>query len=74
MRKILLSVVLAIGFTSAGGSAPFAMQKTGMLPTATTVQPVVCFGIRRDYRNFNQCWRINARARGAARYCSRICG
>jgi hypothetical protein len=72
MRKVLLAAVLAAGLASA--SSAVAMPRTHEPPHALVAQHAACFGVRRDYRNFNQCWRINARARGAARYCNRICG
>ncbi len=74
MRRVLLCVGLLAGFAGTAVGAPAAIPKGASQAASAAVQPVFCFGFRRDYRNFNHCWHINApRFRGAARYCSRIC-
>lgn len=75
MRKTLLCAAFAMAFAAIGGQAQSAMQKTDRPSVATVVEPVVCVGDRRDYRDYRHCWRVNSRKGSVwpARYCSRIC-
>src|SRR5262245_9620823 len=74
MLKALLSVGLLAGFVGTALAAPTVVSQGAVSGVSALAQPIYCFGYRRDYRNFNQCWHLNARrSRGAARYCSRIC-
>ena len=79
MGKNMLCAALAVAFLGMGLSvAPSAMQRPDRPAIDRAVQPVVCVGDRRNYRDFNQCWQVNSRRvpsrRYIANYCSRICG
>ncbi len=74
MRKSLLCAAFATAFLGVGTAAHSAMQKSDRPSIASLTQPVLCVGNRRNYRNFNHCWRINGRLHPRnANYCSRIC-
>lgn len=75
MREGLLCAALAAALLGGGGAAPSAMPKFAKPSVESPVQPVVCVGNRRNYRNFNHCWRVNSRRniRWAQNYCGRIC-
>ena len=77
MRRTLLCTALAMALVAFGGPAQSAMPKIDGPSVSTLVEAVVCVGDRRDYRDFNHCWRVNnrrVRTSAAVRYCSRICG
>jgi hypothetical protein len=71
MRKGLLCAALASAFLVMGTAVQSAMPKLDRPVVDKLVEPVVCVGNRRTYRNFNHCWRVNKR--NSAGYCSRIC-
>lgn len=73
MRKGLLCVALASAFLGMGSIAQSAMPKLDRPAVDRLVEPVVCVGNRRTYRNFEHCWRVNRRTSGNINYCSRIC-
>jgi hypothetical protein len=74
MRRGLLCAALASAFLGMGTVAQSAMLTPDRPSVETLVQSAVCVGNRRNYRDFNHCWRVNARRNArSARYCSRIC-
>jgi hypothetical protein len=78
MGRTLLCAASSFAFVGlALVAAPSAMQRADKPAVDSLAQPVTCFGNRRNYRNFNHCWQVNARAqsnfRYAANYCSQIC-
>ena len=77
MRSALLCAIVTMGLLAWGGPAPSAMPRIGQGSVSSLVERVVCVGDRRDYRDFNHCWRVNnrrIRVSAAVKYCSRICG
>jgi hypothetical protein len=75
MRMGLVCAGLAVALLGGGGAAQSAMPKFAKPSVESPVQSVVCKGNRRNYRNFNHCWRVNSKRnpRWAANYCGRIC-
>jgi hypothetical protein len=75
MRKSLAYAAFAVTFFGLSlSAAPSAMQRPDRPSVESLAQPVVCVGNRRNYRNFNHCWRVNGRLHPRnATYCSRIC-
>ena len=75
MRKTLPATALLVAFLVINVQAASAMPKVDPPSVSALVEPVVCVGNRRSYRNFNHCWRANSRwvGSGSIRYCSRIC-
>jgi hypothetical protein len=71
MRKGLLCVALASAFLGMGTAAQSAVLTPDRPSIEKLVQQAVCVGNRRNYRNFDHCWRVNGRR--SANYCSRIC-
>jgi hypothetical protein len=69
MRNMLLALTLGLPLVGICGSTQAAMPKADKPSIGQLAEPVVCHGNRRNYRDFNRCWRVNR----AARYCSRIC-
>ncbi|MBX9590671.1 MAG: hypothetical protein K2X43_15290 [Hyphomonadaceae bacterium] len=75
MRKTLLCATLAMAVLVIDAQAPSALPKADHPSASPLVERVICVGNRRNYRNFNHCWRVNSRRVGSGniRYCSRIC-
>jgi hypothetical protein len=74
MRRGLLWAALASAFLTMGTAAQSAVLKLDAPSIDKLVQPVVCVGNRRSYRDFNHCWRVLGRLNPRnAGYCSRIC-
>jgi hypothetical protein len=79
MHKSLVCAAFAVTFFGLSlSAAPSAMQRPDRASIEPLAQPVVCVGDRRNYRDFNHCWRVNARSQPNNRryivtYCSRIC-
>jgi hypothetical protein len=76
VRNALLCAALAMAFVAVGSQASSAMQRIVGPSVSKLAEPVRCIGDRRNYRNFNHCWRVNSHKGNVwpARYCSRICG
>jgi hypothetical protein len=73
MSRILLCAATAVAFVTLGGDVQSAVLRIDKPPTLGLVEPVVCVGDRRTYRNFDHCWRVLAKYPWGARHCSRIC-
>jgi hypothetical protein len=69
------ALVLAAAFVATAGQAQSAVHNLGKPSASSLVEPVVCIGNRRNYRNFNHCWRVNGHKGSVwpGRYCARIC-
>jgi hypothetical protein len=76
MTKTLLGKAAPIALALFSNPAHATVPKAGQPSISPAVEAVVCVGDRRNYRNFNHCWRVNSRrvrVSRAANYCSRIC-
>jgi hypothetical protein len=75
MHKTLLCAAFATAFLAVGGTAQSAMQKANKPSVVSHVEPVVCVGDRRNYRNFDHCMQVlgSVNRYRVASYCSRIC-
>jgi hypothetical protein len=72
MLKVLPLATMAM--LGAAAWAPLPKADTALI--TRVVDPVTCYGDRRNYRNFNHCWAVNIRRStpsAVSRYCSRIC-
>jgi hypothetical protein len=74
MSKIFMALLCAT-LSTLGAALALPPPVTHKPLIAKTAEPVVCVGNRRNYRDFNHCWAVNARRKpkSAARSCSRIC-
>jgi hypothetical protein len=75
MRKSFVCAVLAAALLAGVEVPSAAMPKLAEPSLESPVQSVVCIGDRRNYRNFDHCWRVISKRipKLAANYCSRIC-
>jgi hypothetical protein len=72
MRKVVAALLWAT-LATLGAAAALPLPKTHKLLIEKAVEPVGCVGNRRNYRDFNHCWRMRGRRSHRANYCSRIC-
>jgi hypothetical protein len=70
----LASVTAAIVFSAPSAEARSVLT-AATVEAKSAVEPVVCKGNRRNYRDFNHCNRsASGSPKARVAYCSRICG